>query len=72
MDPIKLFTGASGLNTKVDPVRVQFNAAAGVSDLSSAVDITIDNTGRPGRRLGWNLKTVGELHSLWCDGGDCL
>lgn len=72
MPVIDLFTSASGLNTTVDPVRLKYNSEVGISDLATAVNITIDNTGRISRRLGWNLKEAGEFHSLWCDGGDCF
>jgi len=72
MPVVDLFIGASGLNTTVDPVRVKFNADAGISDLSSAVNVTIDNTGRVSRRKGFNQREAGEDHSIWCDGGDCF
>jgi len=72
MEPIPLFTAASGLNTKLDPVRLRYNAEAGVSDLASAINVNIDNTGRVSRRQGYDLKTAGEHHSIWCDGGDCF
>lgn len=71
-DTINLFTGASGLHTKIDPVRIRFNGKTGISDLSSAVNVVIDNTGRVSRRKGFNQKEAGEDHSMWCDGGDCF
>lgn len=71
MKPLKLFNGASGLNTVVDPTRIQYIADAGVSDLAVAVNIDIDQTGRPGRRQGYTLAQSGDFHSLWCNGGDC-
>ena len=72
MPVVDLFTGALGLNTTIDPVRVRFNADTGISDLSSAVNVTIDNTGRVSRRKGYNQRESGEDHSIWCDGGDCF
>ena len=71
-DTINLFTGASGLNTKINPVRIRFDARAGISDLSVAVNVSIDNTGRVSRRKGYTQKEAGEDHSMWCDGGDCF
>ncbi len=72
MKPVKLISAVSGLHTKLHPTRVRYNQDAGVSDLVQAVNISIDNTGMPYRRLGWNLLESGEFHSLWCDGGDCF
>lgn len=58
-----LFSGASGLNTKLDPVRIRFNPK-GVSDLSLAVNVWIDDTGRISRRKGSTRVTTGAWHSL--------
>jgi len=69
---IPFITGVSGLNTVVDPVRVQYSAETGVSDLSVAINITIDDTGRPKRRTGYSKAIEGNYHSLFCDGGDCF
>jgi len=55
-----------GLNTKVDPVRLQYNPETGVQFLAEAVNIDIDPTGRISRRKG--LRSISELaspHSLW-------
>lgn len=71
MEILPLIRGVSGLNTVSDPVRIQYNADSGVSDLSVAVNIDIDKTGRPSRREGFTSLQSGNFHSLWCDGEDC-
>ena len=68
----RLARAITGLNNKVDPVRLRYDPEQGVSELSEATNITIDVTGRAQRRLGWNLVTAGEFHSIWCDGGDAF
>jgi len=70
--PITLFTGTSGLNTVEDPVRIAFDPEVGVTDLSIAVNIDIDDTGRISRRKGLRELKNGEFHSVFCDRGDCF
>ncbi len=70
--PVTIFSGTTGLNTVVDPVRLSFDTQTGVSELATATNITVDQTGRPGRRTGYTKKQDGVFHSLFCDGGDCL
>jgi hypothetical protein len=73
MNPITIFSEANGLNTKVDPRRIRFDPATGVTDLAVAVNINIDSTGRVSRRKGFAATARTEnIHSLWCDGGACL
>lgn len=72
MDIIPVFRGSSGLNTKVDPVRVRYDSETGVSDLTKAVNITHDDSGRPQRRPGQTLLQLGSYHSLFCDQYDCF
>lgn len=72
MNPITLFTGSTGLNTTVDPVRLKFDPETGVSDLGVAVNIKIDDTGRPGRVDGFSEILTGSYHSVFCDGGPCF
>lgn len=62
---MNIFKSSSGLNTIVDPVRVQFNPDTGIQDLTAAVNVNIDNTGRIGRRKGTIKKLVGNYHSLF-------
>ena len=69
-DPITIFTGSTGLNVEVDPVRLPFDKETGVQDLAVAVNVDIDKTGRVSRRKGFSATSRTEnIHSLWCDGG---
>ena len=71
-NPLTIFTGTPGLNNRVDPVRLKLDRETGIADLAEATDVTIDDTGRPSRRLGSGLITAGVFHSGFCDGGDCF
>jgi hypothetical protein len=66
MKSIAIFKGTTGLNTVDDPVRIK------PSDIQSAVNITIDRSGRPMTRNGLTELQSGEYHSLFCAGGDCF
>jgi hypothetical protein len=41
-------------------------------DLTEAVNVDIDDSGRVSRRAGTTLQVAGAAHSLWSDGEDCL
>jgi len=70
---VRLFTGTTGLNTKVDPARIVYKPKTGVHDLAACSNIDIDNTGRPSRRKGFTSQvSLSGCHSLFCEGGDCL
>lgn len=62
----------AGLNTRIDPVRIKYDAQTGVSEMAVAVNITIDDTGMAETRYGFTLETAGNMHSGFCDGGDCF
>jgi len=55
MKPITIFTGATGLNTVMDPVRIPAQKSE-LSDLQVAVNVTIDQSFRTSRRAGVVLK----------------
>jgi len=67
MKLITIFTKATGLNTVDNPRRV---SQAG--DLGAAVNITIDQSGQPSRRVGQTLLQSGAFHSLFSDGFVCF
>jgi hypothetical protein len=68
-----LFTGSSGLNTEVDPVRHSYSSETGISELARAKNIKFDDTGRASIRKGWEYTSVtSAAHSLFCDGGEAL
>ena len=66
--PVTIFSGTTGLNNTVDQVRQDFNLETGVVDLSEAVNVRIDKTGRPVRRDGFALRHGGNFHSLFTRG----
>lgn len=50
--PLLIFRESSGINTKLDPVRLRFSAENGISELAAAVNVIVDNSGRIIRRDG--------------------
>ena len=64
--------GSTGLNTVADPVRVNYDPETGVTDLGVAVNVVVTPTGRVGRRAGYEQQVDLNVHSLFCDGGECL
>ena len=71
--PIPIFRASTGLNVKVDPVRIPYDPQTGISDLQATMNIDHDPTGRPSRRKGYDdTPIVGGCHSLFCQGGDAL
>ena len=71
--PIPIFRGTTGLNTKLDPTRIQFNPEAGISDLAACVNCDIDDSGRPFLRKGFTATDRTETwHSLFSAGSFSL
>jgi hypothetical protein len=64
---LKLFSGATGLNTRVDPVRLMYDPETGIQDLAAAVNVDIDDSGRVSRVKGYTRVATGSYHSLFCD-----
>lgn len=56
-EPILVFRGSSGINTKLDPTRLRFNAESGISELAACVNCRIDDTGRIARRDGFTATS---------------
>ena len=70
---IPIFSGSSGLNTKVDPARIRFNPKTGISDLAACVNCDIDDTGRLFLRVGFTATSRTEAwHSLFSAGSFAL
>mgnify|MGYP001820210685 CR=1 FL=1 len=63
-EEISLFKGSTGLNNKVDPVRLVFNLETGVTELSLAVNVKVDPSGRVDRQPGYEQLVTGAWHSL--------
>lgn len=56
----------TGLNNKVDPVRVAYDPETGVADLTKAVNINIDRSGRIDRRKGFTeIGSLTDCHSFY-------
>ncbi len=70
--PLKIFAGTTGINNRLDPVRLKFQEGA-IVELALGVNIDIDDSGRPSRRMGSLITAeTGNCHSLFCEGGTCL
>lgn len=69
---IPIFKGTSGINNKIDPVRLRYNSETGVQDLAAGVNVDIDRTGRISRRKGYELVLAKSAHSLFSCRGYCL
>jgi len=66
-----IYTGTTGVNNKVDPVRLVFDPKTGVTELAEAVNCDIDDTGRISRRFGQVPISLDQFDDVFCDGGDC-
>jgi hypothetical protein len=65
MAEVLLLEKCKGLNTVVDPVRLDYDPKAGVVQLAMAVNVDVDDTGRISRRKGYVELRNEECHSLW-------
>jgi len=63
--PITIFTGGSGLYTREDPVKLDFNPETGISDLAVAVNVVISDKNRVSRRGGSTLVNSTVYHSTF-------
>jgi len=72
MKLFKVFSGTTGLNTKIDPVRLKYEPETGVQELAVAYNVDIDDTGRLSRRKGFTERVAINSHSIFCEGGMCL
>ncbi|RLC68839.1 MAG: hypothetical protein DRH97_01895 [Chloroflexi bacterium] len=67
-----LFTGSTGLNNKQDPARLSYNPKTGISDLAAVSNVVVEDSKRISRRKGYTKRVTADVHSMFCDGGDCL
>ena len=72
MSIVRIFSGTSGLNNIVDPVRLKWSLETGFVELAESMNIVIDDSGRISRRAGSTLDHVGTYHSIFCNKGDCF
>lgn len=68
---ITIFSGALGLNTVDDPVRIN-RSNNGLTDLQVAVNISIDKSRRVNRRVGYSEISTGDFHSLFAGRRGCF
>lgn len=68
----QIFTATTGLNNTLDPVRLNFDFKTGVTELSQAVNVNIDNSGRASRRLGRTQKLSNASRCGFAHGEICL
>lgn len=61
---IPLFRGSTGINNRVDPVRLIFNLETGITEMSMGVNVSIDPSGRVDRQKGFDEFVTGSWHSL--------
>jgi len=69
--PKTLFAGLSGLNTKIDPVRIMYDPETGIGELQEAVNVDIDDSGMISRRKGQMDISLDAFDDVFCDKGDC-
>jgi len=67
-----ILTATEGLNNTVDPARLSYDLKSGVTELSQAVNVDIDKSGRSSRRLGRTLKNVNAAAHGFVHGEVCL
>jgi len=67
-----IMSATTGLNNFVDPVRLAFDFKTGVTELAQAVNIDIDNSGRPSRRRGRVRKRSDVARNGFAHGEVCL
>jgi len=65
---LNLFRGATGINNKVDPARLQYDPESGIEELAAGVNIDISSSKRVSRRKGYTLELAKAAHSIFsCD-----
>jgi hypothetical protein len=73
MATVTLLKKALGLNNAVDPTRIKHSLETGETELATAYNVDIDSAGRISMRRGLTATARTEaVHSMFCDGGECL
>lgn len=67
-----IFTSSTGLNNVIDPTRLSYDLKTGLTELSQAVNVDIDRTGRITRRLGQIQKSGTAAAHAFAYGEVCL
>lgn len=69
---VNIMSVCEGLNNTVDPARIMYDLRKGTTELSQAVNVDIDRTGRPTRRLGRAQKSATAAARGFAYGEVCL
>lgn len=64
--------GFSGVNNAIPAERIKYDPDTGISSLSEAVNVVIDDSYQVARRLGKHSLSSVDSHSLFCDKGDAF
>ena len=73
MNTVPVLKGSTGLNNKVDPVRLRWNSETGIQELAKAKNVDIDDSGRISRRKGYSkVLDVSDCHSIYNTGDYCV
>jgi hypothetical protein len=67
-----IFKRCAGLNTVLHPLRIPYNPEEGITALSAAVNVVVDDSGMITRREGYAEVDDQPWHSLFYDAGPCL
>lgn len=65
MQVVNVLDQTTGLNNIIDPVRLEYDHETGVQELSKAINVNIDRTGRIYRRRGYERVNSTPCHSVW-------
>jgi hypothetical protein len=68
---VPIFTGTTGLDNTVDPVRLKLDLKTGITQLARAVNVDVDKSGRVNRRLGYQQKSATACTQSFADGEKC-
>ncbi len=72
MDIIPYYRGSIGLNIIDSPTRVSLDLETGMTQMTEALNVSLDITGQIKRRSGFSKIASGVFHSLFSDGITCL
>lgn len=72
MPKIPWIISTTGVNDKIDPARLRYDKETGISELATAVDVDITDSGLIAFRLGQDPVSDIPSHSLFSDGGDAF
>ena len=72
VQPVPVFVRVSGVNNVVDPSRLVWDPKDGIAELSAAVNVVVDRSGRVKRRKGFEKINSYPAYSVFAYGNVCL